>query len=547
MRAIRVASLHQGDRSVCPCGAPVEYDEIDGWQHADGSISHDGELSGKSVSDLIGAVSSLKTAGAAGENFQNLRFIHKPDEISAHHPIHGLVGKVIFEDSGANNPVYIHDISVPHHKRRGVATSLMNEMEQRFTGRIIDHGLLTSDGKAWSNHYYGPDAARWNEESNGWEGLPTKNRKVQARVNEKSDGRMPMRGKDYEGEVGNPNHITCGEGTLEQRTGLVRKQAMPWNQRRPGETAQAMQAKSVRDAGFKGFVGSGEEPVDDDDDEPDHVDEHLHHFVMAHGNDDHEWKRHEPQPVSVNLSHGVYATQSHVSQKHINKYLDDLGAQTHMGHPDSGYLGDEHPMFVTHNGELHVTEGHHRVGAALQRGQSSMMGWHYNLDDHPVAQVKNVRIAGREDCEDCKWHNGGDDDDEMSHEGSKRTARFIPDKRVFTHTCGLDHRLFDGEHLRPEVRSDVLGRFTAFCARRGYREWSRWGRLVFFGSEASEWTSMSLEGNGDFDLSLGVNYPVFRECNPAYTSMIDQEIADMFTQQMHADLNDSQHYFTVVL
>lgn len=42
---------HQGDEAVCPCGAPVVYDEANGWQHADGSISHD---DGESVSDKAG-------------------------------------------------------------------------------------------------------------------------------------------------------------------------------------------------------------------------------------------------------------------------------------------------------------------------------------------------------------------------------------------------------------------------------------------------------------------------------------------------------------
>jgi 8-oxo-dGTP pyrophosphatase MutT (NUDIX family) len=41
---------HQGDRSTCPCGTPVAYDEMNGWQHADGSISHD---DGESVSDKM--------------------------------------------------------------------------------------------------------------------------------------------------------------------------------------------------------------------------------------------------------------------------------------------------------------------------------------------------------------------------------------------------------------------------------------------------------------------------------------------------------------
>lgn len=49
----------EGDESACPCGTPVVYDELNGWQHADGSVSHD---DGESVSDKMGAVA--KAAGA---------------------------------------------------------------------------------------------------------------------------------------------------------------------------------------------------------------------------------------------------------------------------------------------------------------------------------------------------------------------------------------------------------------------------------------------------------------------------------------------------
>jgi 2'-5' RNA ligase len=43
----------QGDEDTCPCGTPVVYDEMDGWQHADGSVSHD---DGESVSDKMATI-----------------------------------------------------------------------------------------------------------------------------------------------------------------------------------------------------------------------------------------------------------------------------------------------------------------------------------------------------------------------------------------------------------------------------------------------------------------------------------------------------------
>ena len=46
------AAPSQGDESVCPCGTPVVFDEGNGWQHADGSVSHD---DGESVSAKMAA------------------------------------------------------------------------------------------------------------------------------------------------------------------------------------------------------------------------------------------------------------------------------------------------------------------------------------------------------------------------------------------------------------------------------------------------------------------------------------------------------------
>lgn len=43
---------------TCPCGMAVTHDPIDGWQHDDGSVSHDGEHYGKSVSDLMKTAST---------------------------------------------------------------------------------------------------------------------------------------------------------------------------------------------------------------------------------------------------------------------------------------------------------------------------------------------------------------------------------------------------------------------------------------------------------------------------------------------------------
>jgi 8-oxo-dGTP pyrophosphatase MutT (NUDIX family) len=58
---------HQGDEDTCPCGTPVEYDEMNGWQHADGSISHD---DGESVSDKM---TKAETSARDVEGAERLR------------------------------------------------------------------------------------------------------------------------------------------------------------------------------------------------------------------------------------------------------------------------------------------------------------------------------------------------------------------------------------------------------------------------------------------------------------------------------------------
>lgn len=60
----------EGDEATCPCGTPVVYDEADGWQHSDGSISHD---DGESVSDKMAAIAKAgdgkgpKSPGPSGD------------------------------------------------------------------------------------------------------------------------------------------------------------------------------------------------------------------------------------------------------------------------------------------------------------------------------------------------------------------------------------------------------------------------------------------------------------------------------------------------
>lgn len=85
-------------------------------------------------------------------------------------------------------------------------------------------------------------------------------------------------------------------------------------------------------------------------------------------------------------------------------------------------------------------------------------------------------------------------------------AHPMPTSRVFGPTYGLDHRLFEGEHLRPEVRTAVMARLGPVLEPLLGQDWQRYTRVYLAGSEASEWTSETLEGNSDFDTLIGIDY-----------------------------------------
>jgi hypothetical protein len=248
---------------------------------------------------------------------------------------------------------------------------------------------------------------------------------------------------------------------LWKNAAAFQREAMAWYAE-PGEEHYAQTAKHVRNAGFAGHVDhdadtraeynegqSGEDEGFDEDlhdqaheqartprdqqhydrhgdypesywdrqgeaydrlknqkareEEPDHEDNALMRFIGNHGTNTAHWHQHGTYGA-VSLKQPVYATQSHVSQAHIDKYLVDPGAMSHhkSKYPSStsNYLGDGAPMFVTHEGRLHTTEGHHRTAAALQRGDSHIMGWHYDADHHGGFPDEDGNMPDHEDYYD---------------------------------------------------------------------------------------------------------------------------------------------------
>lgn len=104
----------------------------------------------------------------------------------------------------------------------------------------------------------------------------------------------------------------------------------------------------------------------------------------------------------------------------------------------------------------------------------------------------------------------------------------------------LDPHLFEGNHLRSEVRGwvvrtvhTILSRSRSLHAPLMHPE--TWTRIWIAGSGVSYQWEASREP-ADLDILLGVNYVEFRRANPAFVSMTDAEIATTLNELLYAEL-----------
>lgn len=98
----------------------------------------------------------------------------------------------------------------------------------------------------------------------------------------------------------------------------------------------------------------------------------------------------------------------------------------------------------------------------------------------------------------------------------------------------LDPSLFDGTHLKPNVRNWILNTVHDFLTET-FLESERWARVWIAGSGISfQWSAA--RDPGDLDLMLGLNYVEFRHANPRYQQSSDADIAATLNALLHEDL-----------
>jgi hypothetical protein len=101
--------------------------------------------------------------------------------------------------------------------------------------------------------------------------------------------------------------------------------------------------------------------------------------------------------------------------------------------------------------------------------------------------------------------------------------------------AGLDPRLFRSNKLVPSVRSSIL-RILFDHLKTHYYSPDNYVNVWLAGSAVSyQWSAA--RNPADLDCLIGINYLMFRQANPDYKALSDQQIADMFNADFRADLH----------
>lgn len=173
---------------------------------------------------------------------------------------------------------------------------------------------------------------------------------------------------------------------------------------------------------------------------------------------------------------------------------------------------------------------HHPAAARLDAA-------HYTADFSPWSYHDVLHGPKGEGMEHD--HAGLALEDPQRHRG-KTAAHPRPTSRIFGPTYGLDHRLFIGDQLKPEVRTAVMSRLGPVIEPLLGQDWQRYTKVYLAGSEASEWTSETLEGNGDFDTLIGVDYDHLKgEPGVPVAHLDDQDITDALNKALREGYNAS--------
>ena len=101
-------------------------------------------------------------------------------------------------------------------------------------------------------------------------------------------------------------------------------------------------------------------------------------------------------------------------------------------------------------------------------------------------------------------------------------------------TSGLDPHLFNGETIKPDVRSWILSTLYDYWERQFSRP-KEWSTVWIAGSGISyQWSAD--RGNGDLDILIGVDFSLFFRHNDRYLGFSEEDVADIFNTALKEEL-----------
>lgn len=99
----------------------------------------------------------------------------------------------------------------------------------------------------------------------------------------------------------------------------------------------------------------------------------------------------------------------------------------------------------------------------------------------------------------------------------------------------LDQTVFDGKHLKPEIRDYALDHLFAFWQDK-YKDAPKWTRVFLCGSAASYQYAEPVGTHADIDILVGINVEMFKRANPQFADLTEDEIDMLMNKEFNLEL-----------
>ncbi|MGW9067846.1 GNAT family N-acetyltransferase [Streptomyces yangpuensis] len=474
------------------------------------------------------------------------------------------------------------------HRRKGVGSALMDEMQRRHPGTPIDHGDRTDAGKAWWNGYTdgkkvtrgrtmasfdsleqvrqaGYNVHEWDKwqrgrcdtyacalmnkhphlrlgvmgvsDDDGW--TPTHFFAHDDHHAYDSAGKHPL---PYRGIDGHANVVELDHHPDDW--GLPEHRGPQGPQRDLAEATQHAEQHQIMEGRYGPHARRHTASMTWD--VPNEVTSTIHRgLTLALTPEDHAHVHDRTIPARKRAAHVVNLASARGGVgRHWSTDEDMAHHFSHTGAVDLAH----HPHILSVTLHAHPPQPEHIERDPAELLHMGVQG-HITEKEIPLTKDAPIRIGGVSwtDTRDFSQHH------RFVAPGARGIIRQafetpVPDNTIpYEHHHNwlphdhffapgkpdLDERLFDGDRMHPEVRQHLLGLLHGFWAPRYGDSWQSWARVYLAGSEASHFY-----GNGDLDLLIGIDHEALHQHVDAFTGEPNSAIDEKLTDELRHGLND---------